>query len=83
MQEGSTREQASRPVILLVAAHDERRATMRDELRSRFARDYEVAVATSPASALDRLQAWESDEVPVAMVLADLRMAPVATGSSC
>jgi thioredoxin reductase (NADPH) len=62
------------PVLLLVIEDAGDRRRMTDELASRFARDYAIEARSSAGAALERLRAFEADDAPVAMVLADVHM---------
>ena len=63
------------PVLLLVIDDPASRHEMTGRLEGRFGTDYTIESSASPA-ALDRLAALRDQGVPVAMVLADVRMAP-------
>jgi thioredoxin reductase (NADPH) len=65
------------PVLLLVIEDAYERSRMRDELASRFARDYAVEACASADAAFERLRELDAVDAPVAMVLADIDMAAV------
>lgn len=64
------------PVLLLVVADGGSRSQMVDRLHGRFGSDYTVDAQPSTAAALERLTALRTEGAPVAMVLADVVMAP-------
>lgn len=69
----------SRPVLLIVDDDPDTRQIVEQEVRKRYAADYEVVGEGSAASALQRLQALKAAGGEAALLLADLWM-PEMTG---
>jgi thioredoxin reductase (NADPH) len=62
------------PVLLVVIADPVSRADMAARIGSRFGSDYTVDVTGTADAALQRLRTLRAADVPVAMVLADVRL---------
>ncbi len=66
---------AALPAIVLAVADTERDPHLEAELRRRYASDYEIVCCDSAAAELAALEALRAEDRPVAIVLADQRLA--------
>jgi thioredoxin reductase (NADPH) len=67
------------PVMLVVEDETSKRDRIRNELSRRYGSDYHVTCESSALRALEKLEAWQAEKRPVALVLSDQWM-PDLTG---